>query len=131
LSSCNLLHDSSQVYKAEWSTETKHYSKKIFEYLNTVTINDGLWRGTNKDFITYWCEQLCLYKEYPDQLSLTDTVRISLLQKAVSGALHLKVVKTQTDTLSRFIDGLVGLILQDIMNCLSLWLRTMMPRIVQ
>jgi hypothetical protein len=98
------------ISKAEWSTEAKHYSKKIFDYLNTVTINDGLWRGTNKDFITCWCEHLCLYKEYSDQLSLTDTVRISLLQKAVCGALHLKVVKTQTDTLSRFIDGLVGLI---------------------
>jgi hypothetical protein len=28
-----------------------------------------------------------------------------LLQKAVSGALHFKVVKTQTNTLSRFING--------------------------
>jgi hypothetical protein len=25
----------------------------IFDYLNTITINDGLWRGTNKDFISY------------------------------------------------------------------------------
>ena len=85
------------VSKAKWSTEAKHYSKKIFDYLNTVTINDGLWRGTNKDFVTHWCEQLHLYEEYSDQLSLTDSVKISLLQKAVSGALHLKVVKTQTD----------------------------------
>jgi hypothetical protein len=71
------------ISKAELSTEAKHYSKKIFDYLNTVTINDGLWRGTNKDFITHWCEQLCLYEEYSDQLSLTDTVKIALLQKAV------------------------------------------------
>jgi hypothetical protein len=49
--------------------------------------------------------QLYLYKEYSHQLSLTDTIKISLLQKAVSGALHLKVVKTQTDMLSRFIDA--------------------------
>jgi hypothetical protein len=41
------------VSKAKQSTEAKHYSKKIFDYLNTVTINDGLWRGTNRDFIAY------------------------------------------------------------------------------
>jgi hypothetical protein len=39
------------VSKAKWSTEAKHYSKKIFDYLNTVTINEGLWRGTNKDLL--------------------------------------------------------------------------------
>jgi hypothetical protein len=93
------------VSKAEQSTEAKHYSKKIFDYLNTVTINDGQWRGTNKDFVTHYCEQLHLFKEYSNQLSLTDSVKIYLLQKAVSGALHLEVVKTQSDTLSRFIDG--------------------------
>jgi hypothetical protein len=38
-----------------------------------------------------------------------DSVKISLFRKAVSGALHLKVVKTQTDTLSRFIDGVGGI----------------------
>jgi hypothetical protein len=42
-------------------------------------------------------------EEYSDQLSLTNTVKISLLQKAVSSAPHLKVVQTQTNTLSRFI----------------------------
>ena len=62
-------------------------------------------RGTNKDFVTHWSEQLHLYKEYSNQLSLTDTIKISLLQKVISGALHLKVVKTQTNMLSRFIDG--------------------------
>jgi hypothetical protein len=93
------------VSKAKWLNEAKHCSKKIFDYLNTVTINDGLWRGTNKDFITHWCEQLCLYEEYSDQLSLKDTVKITLLQKAVSGAVHLQVVKSQTNTLSRLIDG--------------------------
>jgi hypothetical protein len=35
-----------------------------------------------------------------------DTVKISLLQKAVSSAPHLEVVEKQTDTLSRFIDGI-------------------------
>jgi hypothetical protein len=93
------------VSKAEQSPEAKHYSKKIFDDLNTVTINNGLWRGTNKDFVTHWCEQLHLYKEYSDQLSLTDSAKISLLQKAVSGASHLNVVETQTNMLSRFIDG--------------------------
>jgi hypothetical protein len=83
------------VSKAKWSTEAKHYSKKIFDYLNTVTINDGLWTGINKDFVTHWCEQLCLYEEYSNQLSLTDSVKIALLQKAVSGALHVNVVKTK------------------------------------
>jgi hypothetical protein len=43
------------VSKAEWSTEAKHYSKKMFDYLNTFTIKDGLSRGTNKYFITHWC----------------------------------------------------------------------------
>jgi hypothetical protein len=38
--------------KAKWLTEAKHYSKKIFDYLNTVTINDDQWRGTNKNVIT-------------------------------------------------------------------------------
>jgi hypothetical protein len=79
-------------------------SRKSFIYLNTVTINDRLWRGTNKDFVTHWCEQLHLFEEYSDQLALTDTVKISLLQKAVSSALHLKV-ETQTNMLPRFIDG--------------------------
>jgi hypothetical protein len=46
--------------KAKWSTEANHYSKNIFDYLNTVTINDGLLRGTNKNFVTHWCEQLHL-----------------------------------------------------------------------
>jgi hypothetical protein len=41
------------VSKAERSTKAKHYSKMIFDFLNTITINDGLWRGTNKDFISY------------------------------------------------------------------------------
>ena len=90
----HFLWEDIMVSKAKWLNEAKHCSKKIFDYLNTVTINDGLWRGTNKDFITCWCKQLCLYKEYSDQLSLTETVRISLLQKAVSGAPHLEVVKT-------------------------------------
>jgi hypothetical protein len=36
---------------------------------------------------------------------LTDTIKISLLQKAVSGELYLEVVETQTDMLPRFIDG--------------------------
>jgi hypothetical protein len=45
------------------------------------------------------------YEEYSNQLSLTDPIKISLLQKAVSGTPHLEVVKTQTNTLSRFIDG--------------------------
>jgi hypothetical protein len=93
------------VSKAKQSTEAKHYSKKIFDYLSTVTVNDSLCRGTNKDFITHWCEQHCLYEEYYDELSLTDTIKISLLQKAVSSTLHLEVVKTQTNTLSRLIDG--------------------------
>jgi hypothetical protein len=93
------------VSKAKQSTEAKHYSKKIFDYLNTITINDGLWRGTNKDFITHWCEQLHLYEEYSNQLTLTDTIKISLLQKAVSGAPYLEVIKTQTVMLSWFIDG--------------------------
>jgi hypothetical protein len=113
------------VSKAEWSSEAKYYSKKIFDYLNTVTINGGLWRGTNKDFVTHWCEQLHLNKEYSDQLSLTDTVKISLLQKAVSCAPHLKVVETQTSMSS------VRLTLWDIVSCFSLQLRTMMPRMVQ
>jgi hypothetical protein len=36
------------VSKAKWSIEDKHYSKKIFDYLNTFTINNVLLRGTNK-----------------------------------------------------------------------------------
>jgi hypothetical protein len=67
------------VSNAEWSTTAKHYSKKIFDHLNIIIINDGLWRGTNKDFVTHWCEKLHLYEEYSNQLSLTDTVKISLL----------------------------------------------------
>jgi hypothetical protein len=30
------------VLQAEWSTEAKHYSKKIFDYLYMVTIDGGL-----------------------------------------------------------------------------------------
>jgi hypothetical protein len=45
---------------------------------------------------------LWLYKEYSDQLSLTDSIKISLLQKAASGAPHLKVVKTQPNMLLVF-----------------------------
>jgi hypothetical protein len=94
---------------AEQSTAAKHYSIKNFNYLITITINDRLWRGTNKDFATHWCEQLHLplrgVATLSSSLSLTDTVKISLLQKAVSGAPHHEVVKTQTNMLSRFIDG--------------------------
>jgi hypothetical protein len=45
---------------AERSTVAKHYSIKNFNYLITITINDGLWRVTNKDIVTHWCEQLHL-----------------------------------------------------------------------
>ncbi len=112
------------VSKAKWSTKAKHYSKKIFDCLNTITINDGLWRETNKYVITHWCEQLHLYEEYSDQLSLTDTVKISLLQKAVSSPPHLKVVKMQTVCCLGSLIELVRLILQGITNSLSLWPRT-------
>jgi hypothetical protein len=66
------------VSKAEWSTEAKRHSKKIFDYLNTVTINDGLWRGTNKDFITHWCVQLHLYKEYSITLPYRETQKLKI-----------------------------------------------------
>jgi hypothetical protein len=54
-----------------------------------------------------------------------------LLQKAVSSAPHLKVVKTQMICCQGSLMELVRLILHDIMSCLSLQLRTMMPRMVQ
>jgi hypothetical protein len=119
------------VSKAERSTEAKHYSKKIFDYLNTITINDGPWRGTNKDLVTHWCKQLHLYEEYSDQLSLTDhSVKLSLLQKAVSGALHLKVVNTQTNMLSRFIDGVGEINFAGYQELLMISV-ALMPRMVQ
>jgi hypothetical protein len=41
------------IPKAKQSTKAKHYSKIIFDYLNTVTINDGLWRQTSKEVVTH------------------------------------------------------------------------------
>ena len=50
------------VQEAEWSTSAEIKAADLLQYITSSKIDDGKWRGTSKDFIIHWCEQLQLYE---------------------------------------------------------------------
>jgi len=52
---CNITN----AAKASTSAEIK--ANSLLQYITSVKFEDGKWRGTSKDFIVHWCEQLRQY----------------------------------------------------------------------
>ena len=45
------------------STTAKINTRKLFQYITNVRIDDGSWRGTTSAFLTHWTEKIRMYDE--------------------------------------------------------------------
>ena len=45
------------------STTAKINTRKIYQYITNVSIDDGLWWGTTSAFLTHGTEQIRIYDE--------------------------------------------------------------------
>ena len=50
------------VQEAEWSTLAEIKATDLLHYITAAKFDDSKGRGTSKDFIIHWCEQLRLYR---------------------------------------------------------------------
>jgi len=46
---------------AEASTSAEIKANSLLQYITSVKLDDGKWRGTSKDFTVHWCERLRQY----------------------------------------------------------------------
>jgi len=55
----DIRHNIINAAKASTSAEIK--ANSLLQHITSVKLDDGKWRGTSKDFIVHWCEQLRQY----------------------------------------------------------------------
>ena len=48
--------------EAEWSTSAEIKSSDILAYITYTKFDDGKWRGTLREYIAHWCEQVQAYE---------------------------------------------------------------------
>ena len=81
---------------AETSTKASVESAQILTYITTANLGDGTWRGSTEAFILHWQNQVRKYDSlviYGDRMS--DSIKHTMLENAVSGIADLRAVKTQ------------------------------------
>jgi hypothetical protein len=79
--------------KAKESTTTKNAAQCKMKYLSNVSIIDGSWQVTNKDFLDHWQDTCWVCEEYTLFTHLDDELKLEMLKNAVKGALILLVWK--------------------------------------
>jgi hypothetical protein len=85
------------VKTAEQSVSAELTASTILTYITSVKLDDGKWRGTSKDFIIHWCEQVRLLESLtkPED-HFGDTVKTHLLQNTIDGVPDFWQVRTVT-----------------------------------
>ena len=74
------------VRTVEQSVSAELTASTILTYITSIKFDDGKWRGTSKDFIIHWCEQVWLLESLtkPED-HFGNTVKTHLLQNTIDG----------------------------------------------
>jgi len=71
-------------------------ASKLLTYLTTIRLGDGKWKGTTKDFILHFQEQVQKYNEYVSKEdALSEALQKSLLENSVHPITDLRRIKEQ------------------------------------
>jgi len=77
------------IAACESSTSAEIKANSLLQYITFVKFDDGKWRGTSKDFIIHWCEQLWQYSTLCGKpgtaAQFTDPLKVQMLQNTLDG----------------------------------------------
>ena len=77
------------------STTAKINTRKLFQYITNVRIDDGSWRGTTSAFLTHWTEQIRMYDENIGATGkLSDEAKRQFLESTVQNHAEFRTVKS-------------------------------------
>ena len=86
------------------STLGKQFGLNIFDYLTTVKVGDGSWRGDLHTFVTHWSQQARLFndtKEQNDPTRINEDQLFQYLERSVRPLAELRSVKQTADQVAR------------------------------
>jgi len=77
---------------AKASTLAEIKANSLLQYITSVKFDDGKWRGTSKDFIVHWCEQLHQYNTLCGKAGMVaqfpNPVKVQIIQNTVDGVVE-------------------------------------------
>ena len=99
-------HEDDQNAQAVWaeldaymseSTYARQEASTLLSYITTVRMGES-WKGSSTGFILHWREKVRLYETMVDaDQKLSDSLKLTLLQNAVSDLSELRMVKMQDE----------------------------------
>jgi len=85
------------IAACESTTSAEIKANSLLQYITSVKFDDGKWRGTSKDFIKHWCEQLQQYSTLCSKpgtvTQFTDPLKVQMLQNTLDGIPRVLVSK--------------------------------------
>ena len=77
------------------STTANISTRKIFQHITHIRIDDGSWRGTTSTLLTNWTEQFRAYDENIDSTGkLSDEAKRRFLENTVQNHTEFRTVKS-------------------------------------
>ena len=79
----------------------------FLQYITSAKFDDGKWRGTSKDFIIHWCEQLHQYEELcKDGINhFSDAAKTQMLQNTLDNVTEFQTIHTTAQQTGHAVTG--------------------------
>ena len=92
----NTTKDAVQCKEAEWSTSAEIKSSDILTYIMSMKFGDSKWRGTSREYIAHWCEQVQVYESLSTNGAnhFSDVMKKQMLQNALDNVDDFRNIHT-------------------------------------
>ena len=92
---------------AECLTSAKIKATDLLQYITSAKYDDGKWRGTSKDFIIHWCEQLQQYKDLccDGANQFSDVAKTQMLQNTLDNVIEFQMICTTAQQTGHAVNG--------------------------